>query len=51
LIEYPEYSQAKAAIQAWDGSELLGKILKCDFAFVRGSGVSKSTQSIKPKRK
>ncbi|KAJ3273563.1 hypothetical protein HDV01_004330 [Terramyces sp. JEL0728] len=50
LIEYNEYEEAKNAISNLDGTDLQGKILKCDFAFVRGSHASRSSQQISKRR-
>jgi RNA-binding protein 8A len=35
LVEYPTQKEAKAAIQATNGSKLLDQTLTVDFAFVR----------------
>ena len=50
LVEYMELAQAKDAIKNMNGADLQGKKLSCDFAFVRGSGGSSSTQSFKNKK-
>jgi RNA-binding protein 8A len=50
LIEYRDYEQAKEAISQMDGTELQGQTLKCDFAFVRGPGHSKSEQVRKSRK-
>ncbi|KAH6578621.1 hypothetical protein BASA61_000085 [Batrachochytrium salamandrivorans] len=42
LIEYQQYQEAKAAVEVADGSDLLGQILRADFAFVRGASDSKT---------
>ncbi|KAH6574075.1 hypothetical protein BASA62_002624 [Batrachochytrium salamandrivorans] len=46
LIEYQQYQEAKAAVEVADGSDLLGQILRADFAFVRGASDSKSVQHV-----
>ncbi|CAG8639640.1 7877_t:CDS:2, partial [Acaulospora morrowiae] len=35
LVEYETYKEAKTAIDAVNGTKLLGKTLHCDFAFIR----------------
>ena len=37
LIEYKDYTTAKAAIDDANGSEMLGKIISCQFAFSRNA--------------
>lgn len=41
LVEYEAYKEAKNAIDATNGSELLGLEIQADFAFVRGPSASK----------
>lgn len=36
LIEYQDYDEAKRAIDEADGTMLLGKVVSCNFAFVKG---------------
>ena len=35
LVEYEDYQQAKDAIDATNGSDLLGQQIQADFCFVR----------------
>ncbi|CAG8607969.1 11616_t:CDS:2, partial [Acaulospora colombiana] len=42
LVEYETYKEAKNAIDAVNGTKLLGKTLQCDFAFIRAP-ISAST--------
>ncbi|KAL2920047.1 hypothetical protein HK105_200113 [Polyrhizophydium stewartii] len=46
LVEYENYNQARTAIESASGSELLGRVLHVDFAFVRGASDSKSVQHV-----
>ncbi len=45
MIEFESFNAAKAAIDALNGSEYLGLILKCDFAFVKSPLINTSTRS------
>jgi RNA-binding protein 8A len=46
LIEFETYKEAKGAIEASNGSELLGQIIQTDFAFIRGAVESRSIQQV-----
>jgi len=46
LVEYNEKSEAQDAINALHGTELLGKSVKVDWAFVGGGGDSTTTTSM-----
>ncbi|KAI8801875.1 putative polyadenylate-binding protein [Cladochytrium replicatum] len=46
LVEYLTSKEAKNAIDALNGTELLGKKIGADFAFVRGPGGSRSVQHV-----
>ncbi|TPX32559.1 hypothetical protein SmJEL517_g04371 [Synchytrium microbalum] len=43
LIEYETFKESKAAVDATNGTEFLGKLIQTDFAFIRGQSASKST--------
>ncbi|KAJ3208132.1 hypothetical protein HK099_000128 [Clydaea vesicula] len=45
LIEYESASEAKAAIEEGNGTELLGQTVSCDFAFIKGPNTATSITS------
>jgi len=50
LVEFKTYQEAKEAIDECDNTELLGQIIHCDFAFVKGNSGSKLRESRQSRR-
>jgi RNA-binding protein 8A len=51
LLEYDQYKEAKAAIDAENGSEFLDRRIEVDFAFVRPDGdLSGASRRMRPRR-
>lgn len=50
LVEYNTYAEAKAAIDNMNGQPLMGQVLACDFAFIKGNfgahGPATSSRSV-----
>ncbi|KAJ1976773.1 hypothetical protein H4R35_002566 [Dimargaris xerosporica] len=50
LIEYETKTQAQTAVQEASGTELLGKPLHCEFAFIKGYSSSSTEVTHRPRR-